>query len=64
MKIKCIDNNRWESYLTIDKTYDVIYINKYGDYYIMDNNGYRWWSNLRFKLLSEIRNETINKLLE
>ena len=64
MKVKCIDNYDLEKSLTIGKIYDVILIGTWGDYRINDE-GYEWWYPKKyFKPLSEIRNETINKLLE
>jgi hypothetical protein len=66
MKVVCINNNNgWEKWLTIGKTYDIITINEYGDYIIIDDNNHEdWYPNEWFKPLSEIRNEKINKLLE
>ena len=65
MKVKCIDNsNGWEWRLTIDKIYNVIE-EKHYRYWIINDDGYKnWYPKDRFKSLSEIRNETINKLLE
>lgn len=63
MKVKCIRNYIWP-YLTIGKTYD-IHINNYGDYIIIDDSGNRYWyPKSNFKPFSEMRNDTINKLLE
>ena len=65
MKVKCINNDDWK-YLIIDKIYDVIEEDDEDDEYQMINDkGYIWGcSKYRFKLLSEIRNEKIDKLLE
>jgi hypothetical protein len=64
MKVKCIDNKGWKTWLTIDKIYEVIDIDD-DNYYIKDDNGYEFWYPKEwFKLLSEIRNEKIDKLLE
>ena len=64
MKIKCIAN--YVNYITVGKTYDVIYIFSNGDYGIIDDKGNQDWYYPKsyFKPVSEIRNETINKLLE
>ena len=65
MKVVCIKNIGHEHRLTIGKTYDIITINEYGDYIIIDDEGYKWWfSKERFKPLAEYRNEKIDKLLE
>ena len=61
MKVKCIDNHGIEDLITVGKTYEVIEEDKYK--YKIINNRY-WYYKDRFKPLSEIRNETINKLLE
>jgi hypothetical protein len=64
MKVKCIDNNGW-SELTIGKIYNIIDIDNDNDYWLINDNGYEcWYSEYLFKLLSEIRNEKIDKLLE
>ena len=67
MKVKCI-KNKWNNKnvsLTIGKTYEVNYIYPDGDYRIIIDNGIEdWFPEYFFKTLSEIRNETINKLLE
>ena len=66
MKIKCI-NNKWNNKklsLTIGKSYDVTNKTEYW-YQIIDDDGIRgYYPKERFKLLSELRNETIDKLLE
>ena len=64
MKVKCIRNDDWQIYLTVDKTYEVI--KEEGVYYkiIGDKGIENWFPKDWFKSLSEIRNETINKLLE
>ena len=63
MKVKCI-MIRWYYALTIGKTYNVIGINKYNNYIIINDNGIRgYYPKEWFKLLSELRNETIDKLL-
>ena len=64
MKVKCIDNNDWPDYLTIDKTYDVIEYDS-DNYNIMDDNynSEYWYDKNRFTPLSEYRNNIINKLL-
>ena len=64
MKVKCIDSKHWEKLLTFDKIYEVISISKCDDYEIIDDNNFQWWcEKVRFKPLSEIRNEKIDKLL-
>lgn len=63
MKVKCIKNGYWPN-LTIGKTYEVITHDKW-NYRIINNKGFQCWYHIEhFKPLSEIRNETINKLLE
>ena len=61
MKVKCINN--WLD-ITIGKTYEVLEMD--GNWYniINDISDVRGYPKKWFKLLSEIRNETINKLLE
>ena len=62
MKVKCINSNGY--WLTIDNIYDVIK-DGYNYYLLRDNQNYKWWYPKEyFKLLSEVRNEKINKLLE
>ena len=64
MKVKCIKNNGLGNHLTIGKTYDVIRIGKWDNYIIIDDKGKEdWFYKEDFKLLSEIRNNKINKLL-
>jgi hypothetical protein len=64
MKIVCVDNDGgWEDFLTLGKTYDVIYNNKYCYNILNDNGDDDWFNNSRFKILTEIRNDKINKLL-
>ena len=65
MKVKCINNIKIESLLTMGKTYDVIKEDEY-KYLIIDDDGdscyyYKEWFE---HAISEMRNETINKLLE
>jgi hypothetical protein len=63
MKIVCINNKGWSS-LTLGKTYDVIGINMFSEYIIINDISEEYsYIKERFKLLSEIRNEKINKLL-
>ena len=65
MKVKCIKNNGLKNYLTIGKTYEVININYFGNYIIIDDNCYHTSCPKRvFKTLSEIRNDKIDKLLK
>ena len=65
MKIKCIEDRGFDNLLTIGKTYDVIKVQSDGDYVIIDDLGSEnWYYKEDFKPLSEIRNDTINKLLE
>ena len=64
MKIKCINNDDFKYGLTVGKTYEVIEYDKEGYKIINDRNIENWYIEERFKKLSEIRNETINKLLE
>lgn len=63
MKVVCIDNKKLEKYLTIGKIYDVIYDSD--DYYHLINDNNRLWFYYMedFKLLSEVRNKKIDKLL-
>jgi hypothetical protein len=66
MKVKCIDNKSWKTWLTIDKIYDVIKIHDYGYYRIIDDIGIEdWFPKSRFRELTtlEMRNYKINKLL-
>lgn len=60
-KIICIRHSNWED-LTIGKTYDVV--REGNDWYdIKDDVGFIWgYPKIRFKTLSEIRNEKIDKL--
>jgi hypothetical protein len=63
MKVVCI-NEKDNIWLTLGKIYDNNYIDK-DWYWIINDNGYGCrYSKKYFKPLSEIRNETINKLLE
>ena len=63
MKVKCINSIIW--YLTIGKIYDVIKIDSADNYYWIINDSDRLFNypKKHFKLLSEIRNEKIDKLL-
>ena len=66
MKVKCIENIGWGN-LTIGEIYDATdnrYDDKYYDILLIYNHGWsgRFPKEL-FKPLSEIRNETIDKLL-
>ena len=64
MKVKCIDNGYWLD-ITIDKIYEVIEYNSDDDYWIINDNGDKLgYDKIYFKPLAEMRNETINKLLE
>ena len=63
MKVKCI-NNYGRKYLTIGKIYEVIGGDDICYKIINDYNDELWYEKECFKTLSEIRNETINKLLE
>jgi hypothetical protein len=64
MKVKCIKNIDYEHHLKIGKTYDVINIDYYGNYIIINNKGNRdWYPGKWFKSLAEYRIEKINKLL-
>ena len=63
MKVVCINNSDGWHYLTKGKIYDIIKEDNY-NYNIINNKGYNsWYPKSCFKLLSEIRNEKINKLL-
>ena len=63
MKIVCIKKNNYHFNITISKTYDVIEEEDYG-YIIINDRGIKdWFPKYIFKLLSEIRNEIIDKLL-
>ena len=66
MKVKCIaEYYEVDNCLTLGKTYDVIGIYYDYGYTIMCDSGYQWYCEKEFlKPLSEIRNDTINKLLE
>ena len=64
MKVVCIDDKDAGLRLTIDKIYDIIDIET--DWYVIKDNFNvisRFYT-IRFKSLSEIRNETIDKILE
>ena len=63
MKVKCI---REEKYLTIGKLYKVIEneSNKYVYKIINDYSNESYHPKTYFKILSEIRNDKINKLLK
>ena len=64
MKVKCIDNYGWLS-LTICKIYEVINIDYFGDYIIIDDDNDKWiYPKKCFKSLSDYRNEKIDKLLK
>ena len=65
MKVECINNYNNHYDLTIGKTYEVFdEDNKKTRYWIIDDTGYGYWFPKEcFKTLSELRNETINKLL-
>ena len=63
MKVKCIDNNGYETRLTISKTYKVIKEDNC-NYAIINDTGYAsLFLKKYFKTLSEIRNKKIDKLL-
>jgi hypothetical protein len=65
MKVKCIDNRDWESFLTINKTYNVVIDYDDDDYKIIDDEYEEWWyPKYLFKTIPEIRNDKINKLLK
>ena len=64
MKVKCIDNQNGLNYLTIRKIYDVIDDNAYCYKIINDRNNERYYPKEFFRILSEIRNKKIDKLLE
>lgn len=64
MKVKCINNDGYGGALTLGKTYDANYIDKYKCYELIDNFNIKdLYSPLRFKPLSEIRIEKIDKLI-
>ena len=64
MKVKCIDKVDGWFNLTVGKIYEVIGYGGYR-YNIIDDIGDEcWFPKECFKTLSELRNETINKLLE
>jgi hypothetical protein len=69
MKIVCVDNDimletyRRGIYLTVGKTYDVIEKEDNLYHIINDINNEDWYGQFRFKLLSEYRNDKIDKLL-
>lgn len=63
MKVKCINNMDYEDCLTLNKIYDINYEGQ-NRYDMFDNFGNECEFNKnRFKKLSEIRNEKIDKLL-
>ena len=62
MKVVCIINIWLENELIIGKTYDVFDEN-YDTYFLLNNNVECVYFKYRFKLLSEIRNDKIDKLL-
>ena len=64
MKVKCIENDGWNNFLTIGKFYEVTEEDDAGYIIIDDYGGECWFPKECFKTLSELRNETINKLLE
>ena len=69
MKVVCIDNKNYEKELTLNKTYIEIDIfrvfNDDAFYFIInDNNIKNMYIKNRFKSLSEIRVEKIDKLLK
>lgn len=63
MKVKYI--NISDEYLTFGKVYEVFEIDDDGYYYIIDDNKNEvwWYPKECFKLLSELRNDKIDKLL-
>ena len=64
MRVKYIDNDGLKYDLTIGKSYEVF--NKTEYYYeVIDDNGIRgYYPKEWFKLLSELRNEKIERLLD
>ena len=62
MKVVCINNYGCLN-LTKDRIYDVIIFNDSWYLIINDDGNGLWYFKEQFKLLSEIRNEKINKLL-
>ena len=62
MKVKCIKKPGWLC-LTIGKTYETIIIGMSKYKIINDKGEADWYPKNYFKTLSELRNETINKLL-
>ena len=61
MKVVCIEyESSRNSNLIIGKIYNVVSI--YGDYYFIENHVFFYHKNM-FKLLSDIRNDKIDKLL-
>ena len=65
MKIVCINNNGWKDYLTIGKTYEVIKENNTCYFLINDIGCEYWYEKIWLKpAVAEMRNDTINKLLE
>ena len=64
MKVRYIKNDGYGAWITTGKTYNVIE-EENNHYKIINDNGIEsWFPQKLFKRLSEIRNETINKLLE
>jgi hypothetical protein len=63
MKVVCIHNYQCEYQLTIGKIYEVIINGKYDYKIINDNNDSMYPYKYHFKLLSDIRNMRIDKLL-
>jgi hypothetical protein len=63
MKIKCVENSHCSG-LTIGKIYEIYEIDNDNGYLIIDDTNYinYYWKD-RFKPLSEVRNDIIDKLL-
>ena len=65
MKVVCVDNERGcEKHLTIGKSYDLLYKDKYYYTIIDDHGNIGGYYKEYFKSLSEIRNKKIDKLLK
>ena len=66
MKVKCIDNDEcYRNYLTNGKIYDIIDEDNNWYWIINDYGKENWYLKSYFEsAVAEIRNDTINKLLE
>ena len=64
MNVVCIKNKCYFN-LTLGKLYDIIVLDIFDNYLLIDDKGFSsWYPKKYFKPLSEIRNEKIDKLLD